>query len=321
MSPPRKIIALIGLRCSGKTSVGEELARILRLPFVDLDREIERLYARTSATLTEATLMETTLTETMLTNETLTDETLADETLADETLADETLADETLTDETQTNETRRDDARRDDVRRDDVRRDDVRRDDVRRDDVRRDDVRRDDVRRDDVRRDDARRDDARRDDARTTAPTIPPTAARPPASTPATAGEILKSQGESAFRELESRALTELLARNARCVLATGGGVVEREENRRALAEHAVCIWLRVEAAELARRMRADATPRPSLTGEDPASEIPKLALRRDPLYAALAHTTLATAGLPPAALAERLARELRAGKDLDPRG
>jgi shikimate kinase len=256
MSPPRKIIALIGLRCSGKTSVGEELARILRWPFVDLDREIERLYARTSATLTEATLTETTLTETMLTNETLTNETLANETLANETLANET-----------------------------------------------------------------RRDDARRDDARTTSPTIPPTSARSPVSTPATAGEILKSQGESAFRELESRALTEILARNARCVLATGGGVVEREENRQALAEHAVCIWLRVEAAELARRMRADATPRPSLTGEDPASEIPKLALRRDPFYAALAHTTLDAAGHPPAALAERLARELRAGKDLDPRG
>jgi shikimate kinase len=220
--PPPKLIALIGLRCSGKTSVGTELARILRWPFIDLDREIERLYARTK---------------------------------------------------------------------------------------------------------DARTGEAATGDSRpnpssptraTTTPKTPPALARPSTPTLKTAGEILQSQGEPAFRALESEALTEILRRETRCVLATGGGVVEREENRRLLAEQAVCVWLRVEASELARRMRADPTPRPSLTGEDPAREIPKLALRRDPLYAALAHTTVDGALLPPAKLAEELARELRTRVDLD---
>jgi shikimate kinase len=261
MSNSRKIIALIGLRCAGKTSVGAELARILRLPFVDLDREIERMYAGTSATLTEATLTETSLTEAR-------------------------LMDETLTDDTRPDESRPDDARTNDSR-----------------------------------TNDARASEASTDEARPTASKPPPPATRPPTSAPPSAGDILKSQGEPAFRALESQALAEIVRREAPCVLATGGGVIEREENRRALAEHALCIWLRADPAELARRLRADRTPRPPLTGEDAASEIPKLALRRDPLYAALAHTTLDTAGLPPAALAERLARELRAGKDLDPRG
>jgi XRE family aerobic/anaerobic benzoate catabolism transcriptional regulator len=40
-SPPR-VVALLGLRGSGKTSVGRRLARRLRLRFVELDREVER---------------------------------------------------------------------------------------------------------------------------------------------------------------------------------------------------------------------------------------------------------------------------------------
>jgi hypothetical protein len=67
--------------------------------------------------------------------------------------------------------------------------------------------------------------------------------------------------------------------------------------------------------------MRADPTPRPPLAAEHPASEIPKLALRRDPRYAVLAHTTLAGTCLPTAAPAEKLARELCARKDLGLQG
>jgi shikimate kinase len=36
----RRIVALVGLRCSGKSSVGRELARLLARPFVDLDDEV-----------------------------------------------------------------------------------------------------------------------------------------------------------------------------------------------------------------------------------------------------------------------------------------
>jgi XRE family aerobic/anaerobic benzoate catabolism transcriptional regulator len=40
-APPR-VIALLGLRGAGKTTIGRRLARRIRLPFVELDREIER---------------------------------------------------------------------------------------------------------------------------------------------------------------------------------------------------------------------------------------------------------------------------------------
>lgn len=41
-APPARVIALLGLRGAGKTTIGRRLARRLRVPFVELDRRIER---------------------------------------------------------------------------------------------------------------------------------------------------------------------------------------------------------------------------------------------------------------------------------------
>src|SRR5262245_5950724 len=123
MKDQTSIVALIGLRCSGKTSVGRELARLLDRPLVDLDVELAREFAR------ERTL-----------------------------------------------------------------------------------------------------------------DTIP------------AAGEILAQQGEPVFRDIEQRALEVALSREDPCVIATGGGVVERSVNRERLHRSAVCVWLRVPIAELERR-------------------------------------------------------------------
>ena len=40
-APPLPIVALLGLRGAGKTTVGKRLARRLRVPFVELDRKVE----------------------------------------------------------------------------------------------------------------------------------------------------------------------------------------------------------------------------------------------------------------------------------------
>jgi XRE family aerobic/anaerobic benzoate catabolism transcriptional regulator len=47
----RQRIALIGLRGAGKSTLGAKLAATLRIPFVELDREIERLAGMSLASL------------------------------------------------------------------------------------------------------------------------------------------------------------------------------------------------------------------------------------------------------------------------------
>ncbi|MCC6409629.1 MAG: shikimate kinase [Planctomycetes bacterium] len=50
MSTPRQTLALIGLRCSGKSSVGERLAKTLGLPFTDLDERVREFASNVEAT-------------------------------------------------------------------------------------------------------------------------------------------------------------------------------------------------------------------------------------------------------------------------------
>ncbi len=138
------------------------------------------------------------------------------------------------------------------------------------------------------------------------------------------AGALLRSLGESRFRDLEQRALERVLA-HARAltgprptlVLATGGGVVERATNCALLAREALCIWLHAPIEVLQARLRAseaDAagelathTSRPALLGQDAALELPELARRREPAYESLARLRLDTHALSPAACADEL--------------
>jgi shikimate kinase len=94
------------------------------------------------------------------------------------------------------------------------------------------------------------------------------------------------AHGEAAFREREAEALAELLARPDALVLATGGGVVLRADNRaRLCAEGGLVAYLEAPATVLQARLRRDAGGRPSLTGRSVADEVPDLLAQRDPLY------------------------------------
>jgi shikimate kinase len=128
------------------------------------------------------------------------------------------------------------------------------------------------------------------------------------------AGEVLAAVGEPAFRALEERVLRERLARGGPVVIACGGGVVELANSRQALAKLATCVWLRVSAKELARRMRGDPTSRPSLTGGDPVEEIEAVMSRREPLYEEIAAITIDGRGLGIEETAARVASEIGRG-------
>jgi shikimate kinase len=126
-----------------------------------------------------------------------------------------------------------------------------------------------------------------------------------------TAGELLRALGEPAFRELEARALRGVLARSSPLVLATGGGVVERAENRALLAARCRCVWLDAPLDVLAARVADSGVDRPRLVGASALDELALLAARRAPLYRELAGAPVST----DAPLTDALARlRARAG-------
>ena len=110
-------------------------------------------------------------------------------------------------------------------------------------------------------------------------------------------GEPVRSyferEGEASFRELEHEVIDQL-TRWHDGVLATGGGAVLWNDNRKALHTRSTVVYLRSVPEELFRRMRHD-TQRPLLQVRDPLGRLRELYAQRDPLYRETAHFTIET--------------------------
>lgn len=106
--------------------------------------------------------------------------------------------------------------------------------------------------------------------------------------------DIFAQDGEAFFRQLETACLREVLGRPA--VIATGGGVVMCEENRKLLKAHPPVIWLKASPYFLARRINGDSN-RPLIadgeTLDDTLKKLQELADLRYPLYIECADFTL----------------------------
>jgi len=104
---------------------------------------------------------------------------------------------------------------------------------------------------------------------------------------------FFEREGEARFRDIEQEVLAGLVGQPD-AVLATGGGVVLREANRRSLHERTTAVYLRSTPEELFRRLRHD-THRPLLQVADPLRKLRDLFTERDPLYRATAHFVIET--------------------------
>lgn len=104
---------------------------------------------------------------------------------------------------------------------------------------------------------------------------------------------IFEMEGEAGFRERESRAIEELTGMT-NIVLATGGGAVLSEENRKLLRSRGHVVYLSAEAEQLYRRTARD-KKRPLLQLADRRKQIEDLLAKRDPLYRDVADIVLKT--------------------------
>jgi shikimate kinase len=105
--------------------------------------------------------------------------------------------------------------------------------------------------------------------------------------------QYFEREGEAAFRDVEEAVIDELsLAQTG--ILATGGGAVLREANRRHLRERGLVVYLKSSPDELFRRLRHDRN-RPLLQVADPLARLRDLYAIRDPLYRETAHFSIET--------------------------
>jgi shikimate kinase len=116
---------------------------------------------------------------------------------------------------------------------------------------------------------------------------------------------IFEIEGEAGFRNREQQAIAELTVLEG-IVLATGGGTVVAEDNRRRLASGGTVVYLNARPEDLYERVRHDRN-RPLLATVDPLARLRQLHGERDPLYRAVADLVMDTG----AQSVQVLAREL----------
>ncbi len=133
----------------------------------------------------------------------------------------------------------------------------------------------------------------------------------------ATISSIFASEGEAGFRARESRALKDVLMHDEACVLATGGGAILDEANRRTMRGAGTVVYLQVEPAMQVHRLQGDDT-RPLLASGDPSRRLAQLQAEREPLYRDVADLVFDTTPHSPesaaGALASLLARATEHG-------
>jgi shikimate kinase len=120
---------------------------------------------------------------------------------------------------------------------------------------------------------------------------------------------IFEIEGEAGFRARESRMIAELATMSG-VVLATGGGAVLWEQNRRLLSQHGTVVYLRASPHDLWQRTRHDRN-RPLLQTGNPLSKLTALFAERDALYREVADVIVDTGNQSVSSLAHRLEQKL----------
>ncbi|ETX09651.1 shikimate kinase [Marinomonas ushuaiensis DSM 15871] len=118
---------------------------------------------------------------------------------------------------------------------------------------------------------------------------------------------IFEREGEDGFRKRETQALTAIIQEDTgNSVLATGGGIVMRKENRDLLRDDALVVYLYASVSQQLYRT-SKSTHRPLLQTGDPKATLRKLFEVRDPLYREVATLVIETDARHPKAVANKV--------------
>lgn len=117
---------------------------------------------------------------------------------------------------------------------------------------------------------------------------------------------IFDMEGEEGFRERETAVLVEL-AKERDAVIATGGGIVLRPQNRELMKNSGYVCYLTASIDQLVERTARD-KKRPLLQVENPRQKIIDLVKLRDPLYQDAADFIVNTDRRSPKAVAQEIA-------------
>ena len=115
------------------------------------------------------------------------------------------------------------------------------------------------------------------------------------ASTGVDISYIFDVEGESGFRKREE-ALVASMTQKKNIVLATGGGAIESEKNRRCLASNGFVVYLETTINDQVLRAKPS-RKRPLLENVEPKKKLQELMQKRKGLYESIADTIVNTEG------------------------
>lgn len=120
---------------------------------------------------------------------------------------------------------------------------------------------------------------------------------------------IFDIEGEEGFRKREANVLADI-SENDRCVIATGGGIIVNDDNRKLLQKSGFVVYLQASIRQQLDRTNRD-KKRPLLQSGNRADVLERLMREREPLYLDVADHIVATDKRAPKRVAADIASAL----------
>ena len=128
---------------------------------------------------------------------------------------------------------------------------------------------------------------------------------------------VFDVEGEAGFRKREEK-LVAIITQKKNIVLATGGGAIESENNRRYLANNGFVIYLETSLEDQVVRAKPS-RQRPLLKNVEPKKKLQEVMQKRKRLSESIADTIVKTEGHKPYSLAKEVIENFDAHRNSKP--